>query len=56
MSHHIHERTFNFQSVKYTVRGGIFCYKWNISKLDMFTFEAQVFWNLDFVFSRDNLS
>ena len=26
MSHHTHEWTFNFQSVMYTVRGGIFCY------------------------------
>ena len=25
MSHHIHEWTFNFQSVIYTARGGIFC-------------------------------
>ena len=63
MSYHTHEWTFNYQSVIYTVRGGIFCqveyfqaqhvYIWSPSQSILILYP--VLWNLDFVFSKDNL-
>ena len=63
MSHHTHEWTFKFQSMIYTVRGGIFCqveyfqaqYFYISSPSQSILILYFIFWNLDIAFSRDNL-
>ena len=63
MSHHTHEWTFNFQSVIYTLYEELFSVKLSISKRYVYIWSPSqsimilsfVFWNLDVVFSRDNL-